>query len=64
MMLMWVQAGEIMARRKRGNGWQVLVKWSGWPLERIDGWEAQGSLNKCEALPNFYDEHGSTGAVN
>ena len=40
----------IMGRRKRGKGYQLLVKWVGWPLDLENGWQALGSLDKCEAL--------------
>ena len=52
----------IVARRKRGRGWQLLVKWSGWPLDTTDGWEPRGRLAKCEALDKFEEQHGVEGA--
>ena len=48
----------IVARRKRGRGWLLLVKWTGWPLDTTDGWEPRGSPAKCEALDKFECQRG------
>ena len=53
----------IAGRRKRGKGWQLLVKWVGWPLDLTEGWQARGTLTKCEALDKFEAEHGVEGTV-
>jgi hypothetical protein len=48
---------EIIDVRKRGQGWQFLVRWSGYGPEH-DDWLPAKDLEECEALDRWYAEGG------
>ncbi|KIM92140.1 hypothetical protein PILCRDRAFT_247 [Piloderma croceum F 1598] len=48
---------EIINSRRRGRGWQFLVRWSGYGPQH-DLWLAAGKLADCEALDLWYRNGG------
>ena len=50
----------IVAARRRGRGWQYLVRWQGEGSEG-DVWLPQREIEDCEALDNWLAEHPETG---
>jgi hypothetical protein len=48
---------EIVDVRRRGHGWQFLVRWSGYGPEH-DDWLPARELDECEALDKWYGEGG------
>lgn len=47
----------ILHRKKRGKGYSYLIKWEGFPEEENE-WLPGRLLQDCEALDQFYKEHG------
>jgi hypothetical protein len=48
---------QILNSRRRGRGWQFLVRWAGYAAEH-DLWIAASELNECEALDRWYQTGG------
>jgi hypothetical protein len=48
---------EIIEARRRGRGWQFLVRWTGYGPEE-DRWLPASSLDDCEALDRWYESGG------
>ena len=48
---------KIIDRRRRGCGWQYLVRWVGYGPED-DEWLSRRELEECEALDSWLAEHG------
>jgi ''chromo'' (CHRromatin Organisation MOdifier) domain./Integrase core domain. len=48
---------EIIDSRRRGKGWQFLVRWTGYGPEH-DAWLPTKSLEDCEALDRWYENGG------
>jgi len=48
---------KIIDARRRGRGWQFLVRWTGYGPEH-DSWLSAASLDECEALDCWYREGG------
>jgi hypothetical protein len=48
---------EIIDSRRRGKGWQFLVKWAGYGAEE-DRWLPGSELRDCEALDRWYADGG------
>jgi len=48
------QVEEIVDSRRRGKGWQYLVRWSGYGPEH-DRWLAGSAINDCAALDLWLD---------
>ena len=50
---------EILDARRRGRGWQFLVRWAGYGVEH-NHWLSAKAINECKALDKWYEE-GSDG---
>jgi hypothetical protein len=48
---------EIVDARRRGKGWQFLVRWTGFGREH-DEWLSARLLDDCEALDRWYEKGG------
>lgn len=48
---------KIIDSRRRGRGWQFLVRWLGYAPQH-DLWIAAAELDDCEALDKWYEEGG------
>jgi hypothetical protein len=48
---------EIIDSRRRGRGWQFLMRWSGYGPEH-DRWLSGAALDNCEALDRWLDSGG------
>ena len=49
---------DIIDARRRGRGWQYLVRWVGYGPEH-DRWLAGSALEDCEALDTWLDKEDS-----